>query len=304
MGIPFNQRMGIENSRPVTDQLPERTRVALAHFLSDLKSKDYLVRREDVIGELLRSCRLSGEEFNFDKSDGFESNLPYQQTVQILNAADDWWRVFVFFERAYSRLLKSSEYYDDYKQDWIENTNISDVRKYYVEELNTILKEDNIGYQFVNGQFQRRGRAQTQKNFQQMGTVLSDPALSKVKQYYIKARQAFDEHPEPDVQNCVKDALCALEACLEIVTGKPASRDFPRVVRDLKGNEAREIPPPIAEGMVKLYGYRGSGEGVSHAAINGNRVTEIEAELVLNQIASYITYLVDLFPLQEDEVPF
>lgn len=38
MVVPFNQRMGIENSKPIEDQLHEKTRVALAHFLNNLNS--------------------------------------------------------------------------------------------------------------------------------------------------------------------------------------------------------------------------------------------------------------------------
>ena len=56
--------------------------------------------------------------------------------------------------------------------------------------------------------------------------------------------------------------------------------------------------------MIKLHGYRGSGRGVAHAALEGNRVSEIDAELVLSLTAAYITYLVDLFPDSEDEIPF
>jgi hypothetical protein len=95
-----------------------------------------------------------------------------------------------------------------------------------------------------------------------------------------------------------------LEACLEILTQKPASKDFTKVVKQLQGNAIDEIPPPVAEGMIKLHGYRGSGQGVAHAALAGTKVSELEAELVLNLVASYITYLVDLFSHPEDEVPF
>ena len=169
----------------------------------------------------------------------------------------------------------------------------------------TMLAEENIGYHFVDGQLQRRGRPQTQKSVQRLGAVLANSRLARVRAHFNKARKFFDERPEPDAENCVKEAVCALEASAEIFTGKPASRDFDRVIRQLQGNKLGEIPPPIAEGMIKLRAYRGGAQGVAHAALQGSTVSEIEAELVLSLVAAYITYLYDLFLQEEEEgIPF
>jgi hypothetical protein len=51
--------------------------------------------------------------------------------------------------------------------------------------------------------------------------------------------------------------------------------------------------------MIKIHAYRGSGQGVSHVAEQGTRVTELEAELMINLVAAYVTYLVDLYPYEE-----
>ena len=96
----------------------------------------------------------------------------------------------------------------------------------------------------------------------------------------------------------------ALEASVEVLTGKSVSKSFDRAIRQLQGNEPGRIPPPIAEGMIKLRAYRGGAQGVAHAALEGSLVSEIEAELVLSLVAAYITYLVDLFPQEEEEIPF
>ncbi len=120
-----------------------------------------------------------------------------------------------------------------------------------------------------------------------------------MRTHFNKARKFFNERPEPDVENCVKEAVCALEATLEIVTKKNVGGNFAKAIKQIP-----EIPSPIAEGMIKLYAYRGDGQGIAHAASKGSKVSEIEAELVLSLAASYITYLYDLFPEPEDEIPF
>ena len=133
--------------------------------------------------------------------------------------------------------------------------------------------------------------------------LLDQPRFKKAKYHYNKARHFFNQRPNSDTENCVKECLCALEACVEVVTGEIASKNFSKVVKRQTSNAPGKIPPPIAEGMIKLHAYRGSGQGVAHAASHGNRVTVSEAELVLNLTAAYITYLADLYP-EEEEIPF
>jgi hypothetical protein len=192
----------------------------------------------------------------------------------------------------------------DYPGRWVETKGLSQVREYYTDELNNILAEENIGYTFINGEFQRRGRPQTQKSIQRLGAVLADPRLARVRAHFNEARSFFDERPDADVEDCVKEAVCALEAAVEILTDRPASRDFERMIKRLEGGESGEIPPPIAQGMIKLRAYRGSAQGVAHAALKGNVVSEAEAELVLSVVAACVTYLHDVLSPQEEQFPF
>jgi hypothetical protein len=294
--IPFTQRLGIQPSKPIDNDFPKSTRIALAQLISMLSEKNYLKSQDALLTELHRTGRLTGQEFDFD----YET--PFLTKVVTALLQIEWFRVYIFCERIYDHVFEVYGYFQE--EQWAEIASLAEVRRFFTDELNLILAEDNLAFHFVNGRFQRRGRAQTQNNFQRVGTVLSFPILSGVRDHYNKARKFFDERPKPDVENCVKEALCALEACLEVLTKKPASNDFAKVVKQFQGNEPRQIPPPIAEGMIKLHAYRGSGQGVAHAAPQGNRVSEVEAELVLSLVATYITYLVDLFSEPEAEVPF
>lgn len=303
--IPFTQRLGIEQSKPIDNEFPSSGRVALVYLLQDLVSRNYVRYTEEdswlrkwhiIISELQRAGRQVDVDYE-----------PFQTAFELaawLLEQMQWYQVYTFCERVYDRILVSQAYLDEEVNHWIDGDSIEDIRQYFSEELNGILAEENLAYQFISGQFQRRGRAQTQKSFQRVGSVLSRPPLLRVRDHYNKARKFFNERPEPDVENCVKEALCALEACLEILTRKPASKEFTKVVKQLQGNGIDEIPPPIAEGMIKIHSYRGSGQGVAHASLAGTKVSEVEAELVLNLVASYITYIVDLLSHPEDEIPF
>lgn len=301
--VPFNQRHGFVQSQFIDQDIPRSARIALSYLINDLISEGYLKggrdKNERVFNELLRCGRFTRQDIELG------TDIPFTEVIELLLDKMEWWQVYSFFERVYERLLIPVVYDGVWgEEEEKEIVSLSEVQKYYAEELNTILAEENMAYHFVDGQFQRRGRAQTQKSIQRVGMVLVDPVLSGVREHYNRARRFFDERPEPDTKNCIKEALCALEACLEVLTGKSASKDFTKILRQKQGNQPGQIPAPIVESMIKLHAYRGSGQGVAHAALEGNRVSEIDAELVLNLVASYITYLVDVFAQPSEDIPF
>jgi hypothetical protein len=202
-------------------------------------------------------------------------------------------------------LLKLQDYcYDNYERDIVVTGSLEDARGYYSTELNELLAEENLAYEFVEGIFQRRGRPQTQKSLRRMSAVLADPKFSQARNHYNKAVRFFNERPNPDVENCIKEAACALEAFVEILFGKRAAKNFDEAIRSRQGNAEGQLPPTIGESIIKLRAFRGSAKGVAHAAIEGGPVSEVEAELALSLAASYITYLRDKFPPKEEEIPF
>lgn len=296
--LPFAQRFGFDTSKPVTDDFPDKARVSLAYLLKDLIDRRYVMPWHQVHDELHRVGAIT---------EGYLDQFPDASeltTGLVLLQGMEWHRVYTFCERAYKKLLRTVEGWDDEMDGMVTTVAIGEVRDYYQGELNELLGENNIGYHFVDGEFQRRGRAQTQKSIQRVGMVLSQTRLAPVRDHFNKALKYFNERPAPEKENCVKEAVCALEAAVDILTGKPASKDFTRAVKQLQGNDPGQIPPPIAEGMIKLHAYRGSAQGVGHAALQGSSVSEIEAELVLSLVASYVTYLADLFPEEGQEIPF
>jgi|WetSurMetagenome_2_1015567.scaffolds.fasta_scaffold151998_2 hypothetical protein len=296
--LSFKQRFGFEESKPITAEFPESARIALAYLIDDLQDQHTFNdwHGNDVLNELMRTGRFTSGDLQCNNTNSF-----LDRVLEAIKRMQ-WWQVYSFCERVYRHHISQGAWVET-EDDWKSTKSKAEMQVYFSDQLEDILAEENIAYQFVEGLFQRQGRAQTQKSIQRVGSVLGQARLSTVRTHYNKARNFFDMRPVPDVENCVKEALCALEACLEVLLEKPASKDFAKTVQQLKGNEARQIPPPIAEGMIKLHGYRGSGQGIAHAALEGNRVTELDAELTLSLVASYITYLVDLLSEPED-IPF
>jgi hypothetical protein len=280
----------IDKDKPFIEDFPKTAITALIYLFQGLKKKSYLVADDEVIREVNRIGRFTSINL-----DGLE-NKDFTNAIGGRLYQLDWGNILYFCERTYDKLLAEVYGYDYYDTFEI-------VKKFFSDEINAILEEERINFVFFDGKFIRRGRLQTRKAMEKVGYVLADDRLVKVRSFYSKAQKAYNLRPDPDVENCVKDALCALEACIEILTGHEASQYFTKTINQIKGNGNRQIPGPIAESLIKFYSYRGSAEGVGHAAIDGNRVNIIDAEFVLSLVATYITYLVDVFPFNDD-VPF
>jgi hypothetical protein len=290
---PLKSRLGIvePNMKPISSDFPKKGRIALGYALEQLERKGLIASAGDIILEIKRVGRFTTPDIESIERDEYTTYL-----ISLIMKLE-WYQVYYFCERIYANFLKEMEYFDG------TVATIDDAQWAFTNEINQIMEEENLAYYFENGLFYRRGRAQTQKALERVGTVLGDPRLEKVRKLFNKAKASFDKRPEADVENCVKDAVCALELCLEILLSKPVGKDFSGALKRLQGNGSKQIPVPIGESMIKLHSYRGSGVNIAHGTTEGNKVTIIEAELVLSMVATYITYLVDLMPL-DDDIPF
>ncbi len=295
--LSFPQRFGLHEGRPIDDEFPQASRTGLMYVLQQFVEDGLIKRDEDgyawrfVMIEMLRSSKIPFRTVD-------QAN---PKACNELLASMEWPDVYVFCERVFSSLLTEKTQYHD--GDTLIVVSLDQVRQRFVSEVNTLLSESNLAYVFRSGRFERPGRPQTQRNVARAQAVLADPALHAAREHYAKAHRFFGERA-PDFENSVKEAICALEAALEVKSGKRVSADFEREVAKLSGPEPDKIPPPIAQAMVKIHAYRGGGKGVSHGNTGGLKVTRHEAELVLSAAAAFVTYVVDFYESQESEAPF
>jgi hypothetical protein len=293
--IPFNQRFGTDLvGRPLDKEVPGSARIGLIGILSNLIDQGYIPGWHILVREVLLVARRLKQDF--ETTDNEEICIAVIKELS-------WDKFYIFCEKVY-KALQPKQYWQDQLNDFVTVGTLEESHQHFTDEINEFLAEENLAYEFMDGIFQRRGRPQTQKNLRRVGAVLSDPQYVQARNHYNKAVKFFSERPNPDVQNCIKEAVCALEAFTEILFGKKAAKGFDDVIRSKQGNSEGQIPPSIGESIIKLRAFRGNAQGVAHAALEGGFAGEIEAELVLSLVACYITYLRDRFPPQEEEVPF
>jgi hypothetical protein len=294
--IPFAQRFGAVNPKaPIDRDVPETARVGLIGILEGLIGSQYVAGWQPLAAEALHTSRKLRDQL--------DENLSDREVCVATIREMSWDRFYTFCERAYRRLQAISVYDPDTECSY-ETQSLEEAQAFYGNELNELLAEENLAYEFHEGFLQRRGRPQTQKALRRAGAILADARYRDVRIHYNKALGFFNRRPKPDEENCVKEAVCALEASVETLFGGKASKDFDGAIRSRQGNDEGQIPPTIADGLVKLRAFRGAARGVAHAALEGGPVGTADTELVLSLVAAYVTYLNDKFPVQEEELPF
>jgi hypothetical protein len=111
----------------------------------------------------------------------------------------------------------------------------------------------------------------------------------------------FREPASPDLENTVKEAVCAVEAAGKALFPDLAGSTLGDLLKSF--NKAGSVPGPIVKTIEGLYAFRNSGEGVAHGGATGSPVTIQLAEYVLAVAASQIILFVTISN-SEDPVPF
>jgi len=127
---------------------------------------------------------------------------------------------------------------------------------------------------------------------EQVRTLLQEPRFEGADQQFQKALDHLNKRPEPDKENCVKDAVGAVEAVTRILSGDPKLK-----LSDALGKEPFRsgIHPTLRVAIEKLYAYRGDVGGVAHGQVGPSQVGIEEAEWALTTALAAILYLVKKF---------
>lgn len=295
--IPFDQRLGFAKKAIIANDFPQSARIGFLYIVEDLIESDFIQtgssrdEKYKLINlEIARICRI----MDIVKNDSIHPEYLKMP----------WNKVFELIERIYLKLLKEVNEYDINGNIINQIKSITEVRNYYSNEIKTLIFEEHLGFDYRDGVFYRRGYLKTSQSIATVTTaVLSDPKLEKARVHYLKALQFFNSIKTPDYENAIKEAICAVEACLIALFSTDISKSFENI-KKLIGTEKNKAPAPIIEAIIKIYGYRNSGDGVAHATSKGLKVTEKETELIIALTADYITYFYALLRTVEEDVPF
>jgi hypothetical protein len=159
----------------------------------------------------------------------------------------------------------------------------------FTEQVNTLFREEQLGFEIRGGKIEKVGSGFIDAKIKEARYLLKETEFKGADQQFEKAIKAINVRPNPDVENCIKDAVGAIEAVGRVLT-KNEKALLDDIIKVATKNDV--IPKPLDQTFIKLYAYRGNEPGVAHGAVEISKATVDEAELVLAMSAAMIIYLV------------
>lgn len=285
--------------RQIDADFPLSAKVGLIHLLLDLIERDYVDGWVVIAKELQRIARILPVEYNSMK---VGTSRQAKQDAEDALTALSWDRTYDFCERLHGHLSKEVGYhYDDEYQ--VKYT-ISEVQLFISNELQRLFEEEELAFEFTEGLVRRRGRKHTVDVTTRAQVVLGDPHLANARKHFEKALQFFRNPKNPDYENTVKEAVCALEAAGKTLFPDAKAKTLGELASWLSRTKEAGIPKTLVQTITGIYSYRSGGEGVGHGGTEGGVATVEIAEYVLAVCASQIILLVDVSTSKDHTIPF
>jgi len=294
---PFSARNRGQH-RQIDNSLPDSARTGVLHLLYDLEEKGYVAGWPAIARELQRVARQPPVAYS---SSSVAAEKQAKADAEATLASLKWEKAYDFCERLYSHLPRDAGHWVD--NDYEITTLKSDVQKYIANELQRIFLEEGLAFEFVEGLVRRRGRKHTVDQTTRAQVVLGDNRLANARKHYEKALQFFRNPTKPDYENCVKEAVCAVEAAGKALFPSAKASTLGDLTKWLLTTKEVAVPKALVQTIVGLYAYRSGGDGVGHGGAAGGAATAEVAEYVLSVSASQIIYLVDV-ESTNDDIPF
>ena len=260
----FSKRYGLTPTSEglMYEDVPERAKIGLYHILRQFFEDKYLA----LYRVLCVALRIPVDHETELKGDFFAS-----LTIEKLIMNCQWWQFYDICEVLWQGLKYKGE-----------KDSLSD-------EINNLFKEEHLGFELRDGKVEKIGSGFIDAQIKEARYLLKEPEFKGADEHFEKALKALNTRPKPDVENCVKDAVSAIESVSRIIVN-----DDKAMLSDIIKGMAKDgtIPKPLDEVIQKIYAYRGDQPGVAHGLVGTSKVTIDEAEFVLAMSAAVIIYLV------------
>lgn len=259
--------------RPTPEGLMEETvqnsaRIGLDYILDELYSKGW-TSPDEVYRSMCVTLRIPRK----DRDRVYATIQDLNTHIDGLIENVEWWEFYDICELIFGILNERSEYY----------------ATGYVKRLNSLFIDEGIPFKLAKGKIEKVGSGFIDAKVKEARYLLKEPEFKGADEHFEKAIKALNERPKPDVENCVKDAVAAIESVGRIIVGNEKAL-LDDIIKDMAKKSI--IPKPLDQAIQKIYAYRGDQPGVAHGLVGTSKVTIDEAEFVLAMSAATIIYLV------------
>lgn len=174
-------------------------RTGLLHVLNGAINGHYVSGWYVVARELRRIVRAPIQNYDLRSVASIEQA---QRDAEVYIEELSWERVYDFCERLYRDLTQSTEYGMPGEEVTITK---AQSQLFIAEEVQRLLEEEGLGYEFRDGLVQRRGKRHTVNQINKAERALADLRLEAARKHFSKALRHFREREKPDHENAVKE---------------------------------------------------------------------------------------------------
>ena len=259
----------------VHEEVPERARTGLYYLIEKYIGSSDKISYGFVYRELCVALRIPRERI----TDSLAFDFHYTPYIEGLINKCIWWHFYDICQALWI-LIKHNYPKHEAEKKALEFSN----------DVNTLFKEEQLGFELTKeGKIEKVGSGFIDAKVKEARYLLKEPEFKGADTQFEKAIKALNVRPNPDVENCVKDAVSAIESVGRIIVSDEKAI-LPDIIKDM--TKRGIIPKPLDQTIQKIYAYRGDQPGVAHGLVGISEVTIDEAEFVLAMSAAMIIYLV------------
>lgn len=282
----FTERLGVGPRHEARDlhDIPPEVRQGLVNILSNLSSLNF---RDSMLFDFwsnlynhLFEVPSVVRAFTYERfAVGWGPSL-IESAVTNICAKSEWNAFFDVVEACDKAIRKSDRTYSflAFHPDFQAN-------------CNELFLEHGMQWRLVRGKVERRRPEPVAATIENGLAVLAKAGFEEPNKQLGKALRALDERPVPDVENCVKDAVGALEGTGKILVNDPNASLEKILATELFRSGIHQT---LRDALRKVEAYRGDASGAGHAMVAGKPKIEVsDAEFVLTTCVAGILLLIE-----------
>ncbi len=299
MGDSFSRRKGLGRGANtlVYDKASLTLRIGFWNLIEDLVNHHSL---PIVLPDYVQLYRRITSRFRIKRVEGIDYNEGIKSMVL---SSFKWNEIFDSIEFLFQQVSYFD--WDERERDFVTHAGLVGTARYnYTIMVNELLSSENIGWKLKKGELERIGSEIIDREVIEITRqLLKGRRFAGPNKQFDKALGFFNKRPAPDLENCVKDAVGALEGLVRILLDDKYIT-LGDGTKNLVGKSV--IRKPLDRTFHALYGFVSSEPGSRHGAFDLSSLDIPEAELVLYNSAVCMLFLAKKFgisPPAEEGTP-
>jgi len=287
---PFSVRHGFRAEFVDHDDVPKWVRAEFVSMLKEFTRKRSINLVLDQ--SLFQSLRPHLRQFGMGPSDS--SPDPWQVWIPAAFNDSPWEGFYDVCETTYKFVVRTFPKYVPESNPLLVSSSMKlyepNTPEIFEEEVNRLFSQAHLVWQLQGGLIERKHDPRTEESLKTAFVVLSDPRFQGPNEQFERAKQQLDARPRPLTRECVLNAVGAVEAVANIVSGTNGTELSKLINQDpIKSG----IHGALKTTLRAIYGYR--GDTSAHGQEGPQEVGYEEAEWVMGMCADTVVYLVKKF---------